>query len=197
DTSPVGTPITSRTLDRVVESQHPSFHPGDLALGWGGWQEYAIQSSTALTSIDHDHVTDEPWLWLGPLGRPGITAWLGIEHILHVGPDDTVIVTSAAGAVGSVAAQLAKVRGARVIGIAGGPEKCAWLIDEVGLDDAVDYKASDFEEALAKAAPEGASALFECVGGPVMDAALNRLRAHARIALCGLLSRYDRGDGYP
>lgn len=190
----VGAVVAGRTIDVVVRSRDDRFAVGDVVLGWSGWQEYAAQPAQSLERLDDP--TRSPWVWLGALGRPGITAWLGIAHVLDVAADDTVVVSSAAGAVGSVAAQLARHRGARVVGIAGGPQKCAWLTEHAHLDAAVNHRAADFESQLAAALPNGATALFENVGGAVMDASLAQLRPHARIALCGLISQYQAEAPY-
>lgn len=188
----LGQPIGARTLDEVVASRHPSFRPGDLALGWGGWRDLAVQSGERLVAVED--LGDRTSYWLSALGRPGITAWLGVEHVAQVTDEDVLIVSSAAGAVGSVAAQLARSRGAAVIGIAGGAEKTDWLTSEARLAAAVDYKAADFTERLASAIPSGATAVFECVGGRILDESIGVLRPGGRIALCGLIDRYQGNE---
>jgi len=185
----LGQPLGARTVDEVVESRHPSFRPGDLTLGWGGWCDLALQSGENLVRIED--LAGRTSYWLSALGRPGITAWLGVARVAQVAEEDVLIVSSAAGAVGSVAAQFARARGATVIGIAGGVEKTAWLTGEARLAAAVDYKAADFGEQLASALPQGATAVFECVGGRVLDESLGHLRPHGRVALCGLIDRYQ------
>jgi len=189
-----GDQMRGRTVGLVEVSNDPRFAPGDLVLGWGGWQDLAVEKGDALVAIAP--VAGHPLsVHLGPLGRPGITAWLGIVHTARVTESDTVLVSSAAGAVGSVAGQLAKSRGARVIGIAGGLEKCRWLVSDGGFDMAVDYKSSGFLDRLDEATPDGVSVVFESVGGAILDAALGRMRAEGRIALCGLLDAYQAGSG--
>lgn len=187
--SPVGQVMTGRTVGVVEESDDPRYAPGDVVVGWGGWQRYALEDPEHLTLIDDPDV--HPSAYLSVLGRPGITAWLGIVHTATVGTGDTVIVSSAAGAVGSVAAQLAKARGARVVGIAGGAEKCAWLTENCGLDASVDYKSEEFVAQLEAATPDGATVVFESVGGRVFDESLARMSSEGRIALCGLLDGYQ------
>jgi len=188
-----GDPMRGRTVGRVEQSGDSRFTPGDLVLGWGGWQDFAIEKADALLPIAP--VPGHPLsVHLGPLGRPGITAWLGIVHTAQVDASDTVLVSSAAGAVGSVAGQLATSRGARVVGVAGGADKCAWLLAH-GFDAAVDYKAPDFLEQLERATPEQVSMVYENVGGAILDAALGRMRSEGRIALCGLLDGYQASAG--
>lgn len=192
--SPVGQVMTGRTVGVIEESCDPRYAPGDVVVGWGGWQQYALEDPERLTLIDNSSV--HPSVYLSVLGRPGITAWLGMVHTAKVDAGDTVIVSSAAGAVGSVAAQLAKARGARVVGIAGGAEKCAWLTRDCGLDASVDYKAEDFVAQLEAATPDGATVVFESVGGLVFDESLARMRSEGRIALCGLLDGYQATAPY-
>ncbi|MCU1513672.1 MAG: putative oxidoreductase YncB [Microbacteriaceae bacterium] len=189
-----GDPMRGRTVGVVEVSNDPKFSAGDFVLGWGGWQDFAIEKASALVAVAP--VAGQPLsVHLGPLGRPGITAWLGIVLTAKVEASDTVLVSSAAGAVGSVAGQLAKSRGARVVGIAGGAEKCEWLVSTLGFDAAVDYKSADFLQQLEEATPDGVSVIHENVGGAVLDAGLGRMSAEGRIALCGLLDGYQAGIG--
>lgn len=194
DPSAVGEVVGGRIVGVVEESDDPRFAEGALVLGWGGWRELSTASADFLQPIDP--AIGAPELWLGLLGRPGITAWLGMTQVAEVASDDTVVVSSAAGAVGSVAAQVARARGARVIGIGGGPEKCGWLTGSLRLAGAVDHSAPDFAEQLTAASPDGVSVVFENVGARILDASLERLRPGGRVALCGLLERYQGGDPY-
>lgn len=194
--SPVGEVMSGRTVGVVEHSGDPRFRTGDTVVGWAGWQQFASEDPERLQRVAGDGAGN-PSAYLGVLGRPGITAWLGMVHTAEVGQGDTVAVSSAAGAVGSVAGQIARIRGARVLGIAGGAEKCAWLTDECGFDAAVDYKSKDFSGQLADATPDGITALFESVGGAVFDESLSRMAPEGRIALCGLLDGYQSAAPYP
>jgi NADPH-dependent curcumin reductase CurA len=173
----------------VVESRHPDFKPGDAVVGPGGWQDFSAISGKMLRKVDAGKLPLEAYL--GPAGMPGVTAWYGTLKLIAPEPGQTVVVSAAAGAVGSVAGQLAKQAGARVVGVAGGPEKCRHVVEELGFDACVDYKAGNLDADFAAAAPDGVDGIFENVGGVVMDAAMQRLNPFARIALCGLI-----GSGY-
>jgi NADPH-dependent curcumin reductase CurA len=178
------------TVGEIVSSKNPAFKPGDRVLSMGGWQLYSVNNGTAVTKLPR---TDLPLsAYLGAVGMPGITAWYGIHHILKPKPSEVVVVSAATGAVGSAAGQLAKLAGARVIGIAGGAEKCRLAIAEFGFDLCVDHRDPGFAEALAAAIPDGIDGIFENVGGAPLVAALRHLNPFARIALCGLVaSGYD------
>ncbi|VTU46136.1 Putative NADP-dependent oxidoreductase YfmJ (plasmid) [Variovorax sp. PBL-E5] len=184
-----GDPMIGRTLGVVEAGAAGGFAAGDLVLGWAGWQSFAAQDAERLVRVTPLEPSSSPYL--GALGRPGITAWLGMVHLGQVRQGETVLVSSAAGAVGSVAAQIARRFGARAIGIAGGAGKCAWLKGELGFDEAVDYTAFDFERQLEQATPSGVDLCFESVGAAVLDAALSRMNPRGRIALCGLLGHYQ------
>jgi NADPH-dependent curcumin reductase CurA len=194
DAFDVGAVVRSRSVAIVEHSAADGFSPGDLVLGWSGWQTRAVERADLLIPILPSNVPASAYL--GALGRPGITAWLGMVHVGRVGPGDTVTVSSAAGAVGSTAGQLARIHGARVVGIAGGPEKCAWLTRECGFDAAVDYKDPHFEQRLVEATPDGVTLHFESVGGAVLDAVLARMSPHGRISLCGLLQSYQSTSAF-
>ncbi len=162
-----------------------------------GWQEYAVASDAMpLLPVDVGEGVS-PSAYLGALGMTGLTAWIGIRDIGKPQPGETVVVSAAAGAVGSVAGQLAKFDGARVVGIAGGPEKCALLTDQLRFDAAVDHRAEDWAAQLAAATPNGIDVDFENVGGDIMDAIFARLNIRARVALCGLISGYNSTDPPP
>jgi NADPH-dependent curcumin reductase CurA len=193
----IGEVMRAGGLGRVIESKNPNYPVGQIVQGLVGWQEYLIASDTMpLFGVD---VADgvSPSAYMGALGTTGLTAWVGIRDIGKPQPGETVVVSAAAGAVGSIAGQLAKADGARVVGIAGGPEKCALLIEQLGFDAAVDYRADDWVAQLATATPNGIDVDFENVGGVIMDAVFARLNIRARVALCGLISGYNSADPPP
>jgi NADPH-dependent curcumin reductase CurA len=178
-------------LGRVVESKHPGYREGQLVQGLIGWQEFAVASDSAPLLKIAEVEGASTSAYLGVLGMTGLTAWVGINDIGKPQEGETVVVSAAAGAVGSVAGQLAKSRGARVVGIAGGPEKTGLISEQLGFDAAVDYKASDWHDQLVEATPDGIDVDFENVGGEIMEAVFARLNLRARVALCGLISGYN------
>lgn len=184
----IGEVMRALTTGTVVESQHPDFAEGTTVSGIFGVTEYAISDGTGVNKIDTT-VAAEP-TWLGALGMPGMTAYFGLNEVGAFKPSDTVVVSAAAGAVGSVVGQLAKAQGARVIGIAGGPDKCAW-VTEIGFDEVVDYKNDNVTAKLRELAPDGIDLYFDNVGGEILDAALANLRRGARIVICGAISQYN------
>ncbi len=196
---PVGLGETMRGLGlgRVVKSRNPSYREGQLVQGLTGWTEHFIASEAAPLQQVPEIEGVSPSLYLGVLGMTGLTAWVGMREIGKPRSGETVVVSAAAGAVGSVAGQLAKLEGARVVGIAGGPEKCALLSERLGFDAAVDHRAGDWREQLVAATPEGVDVDFENVGGEIMDAIFARINLHARIALCGLISGYNAAEPPP
>ncbi len=184
------------TAGEVVASQDPAFVVGDKVTGMGGWQLYARSPGKHLRKITRPHIPIQAFL--GPLGMPGVTAWYGINQILVPKPGEVVVVSAATGAVGTVAGQLAKMAGARVIGIAGGEAKCRFAADVLGYDLCVDHRAPDFEARLDAALPEGIDCVFENVGGQPLALCLERLRDFSRVALCGLVaSGYDGATPTP
>jgi len=190
----IGEVMRSGGLGRIVESNSPKYKVGQLVNGFTGWQDYVVASdSLPFTPLPEGLPVDDS-AFLGALGMTGLTAYFGITDVAKVQDGDTVVISAAAGAVGSVAGQVAKILGARVVGIAGGPEKCAWLTDELGFDAAVDYKASDWREQLKAATPGGIDVNFENVGGEIMEAVFARLKIGGRVALCGLISDYNNPD---
>lgn len=193
----IGEVMRAAGLGEVVASKNPNFAVGQAVQGLLGWQDYAVISPTAFVMPVDIAEGISPSAYLGALGSTGLTAWVGIRDIGKPKQGETVVVSAAAGAVGSVAGQLAKAEGARVVGIAGGPEKCALLTEQLGFDAAVDHRAADWAAQLAAATPDGIDVDFENVGGDIMDAVFARLNIGARVALCGLISGYNAADPPP
>ncbi|MEY3720706.1 MAG: hypothetical protein RL618_1225 [Pseudomonadota bacterium] len=177
------------TAGEVIESKHPKFKVGDKVVGMLGWSEIGVSDGTLLKQVDTSRVPLSAYL--GVVGMPGMTAWYGLNQIIEPKAGQTIAVTAASGAVGGVVGQLAKLKGCRVIGIAGGKEKCGYVVDELGFDACIDYKGGNLFKDVKAAAPNGIDGLFENVGGAVMDAVLARMNPYGRIALCGLISGYD------
>ena len=184
-------------VGQVVESRRDGVKPGDHVTGMLGWQEYAVVGDGATdVTVLPDPLPAPVTAFLGVLGHTGISAWLGLNNIGRVKPGDTVVVSAAAGAVGSVAGQLAKKYGAaRVVGLAGGEAKCRHVIEDLGFDDCVDYKREDWRDRIDAATPDGVDVDFENVGGEIMDHVMSRLNLHARIVLCGMISQYNSDGG--
>ncbi|MFM8520029.1 MAG: NADP-dependent oxidoreductase, partial [Solirubrobacterales bacterium] len=193
----IGEVMRGLGLGEVVESNNPNFPVGARVQGLTGWQDYAVISDEQPLMVVPDGVEADDATLLGALGMTGATAWFGMKEIGQPKEGETVVVSAAAGAVGSVAGQLAKAEGARVVGIAGGPEKCAWIVDELGFDAAVDYKADDWHDQLKAAPPDGIDVDFENVGGEIMEAVFSRLNINARVVLCGLISGYNDAEPPP
>ena len=190
----IGEVVVARTIGEVIASRHAEYHAGDWVVGRLGWQDYSLAAAADLQKINP---TKAPLTaYLGCLGSTGITAWIGLIEIGRPKPGETVLVSAAAGAVGSVVGQLAKRRGCRAIGIAGGAAKCKIVVDEFGFDACVDYKAASFAEDLRAAAGAGVDIYFENVGGAILDAVLPLLRHGARIPLCGMVSQYNATAPY-
>ncbi len=189
---PLGEVMVGGTVGAVLESRNPKFAPGDTVVGMGGWQEYFVSEGAGLATVDPRAVPESAYL--GVAGMPGVTAWYGLNRVGKAKAGETVLVSAAAGAVGSVVGQLAKLLGCRAVGIAGGPAKCGHVVKELGLDACVDYKSAGFREALKAATPGGVDVLFENVGGAVLDAALSRMNSFGRVTLCGLIAGYDGQD---
>ena len=182
------------TAGEVVASSNPTFAPGDQVVGMLGWAEMGVSDGLLLRKVDTSRIPLSAYL--GPVGMPGMTAWYGLNQIMLPKPGETVVVSAASGAVGSVVGQLAKQMGCRAVGIAGGAEKCAYVVNELGFDACIDYKAGNLAAELAAATPNGVDAVFENVGGQVFDTALTRMNAFGRIALCGLIAGYN-GEEIP
>jgi NADPH-dependent curcumin reductase CurA len=181
-------------VGEVVESRHPKFKVGDQVVGGFGWQLYADSDGRGVRRVDASRIPLQAYL--GVVGMPGVTAWYGVNRIIEPKAGETVLISAASGAVGSVAGQLAKAVGCRVIGVAGGPEKCRIVVDEFGFDACLDYRAPDFATRLREATPSRIDGVFENVGGAVLDSALARMNAFGRIAVCGLISGYS-GESMP
>jgi NADPH-dependent curcumin reductase CurA len=177
------------TAGEVIESKHPKFNVGDKVVGMLGWSEIGVSDGTLLKRVDTSKIPLSAYL--GVVGMPGMTAWYGLNQIIQPKAGQTIAVTAASGAVGGVVGQLAKLKGCKVIGIAGGKEKCGYVVDELGFDACIDYKGGNLFKEVKAAAPDGIDGLFENVGGAVMDAVLARMNPYGRIALCGLISGYD------
>ncbi|TFW27130.1 NADP-dependent oxidoreductase [Duganella callida] len=176
------------TVGEVVASRHRSWQPGDQVNGMLGWAEMGVSDGAGLRKLDTARIPLPAFL--GAVGMPGMAAWYGLNRIMQARAGETVVVSAASGAVGSVAGQLARLRGCRVVGIAGGEEKCDYVVKALGFDACIDYKAGRLEADLADATPDGVDAIFENVGGACLDAALARTNAFARVALCGLIAGY-------
>ncbi len=193
---PLNQVMVGGTAGVVIESRHPAFATGDHVVGMGGWQQYSVVDGNArgmLRKVDTSRVPLAAYL--GAVGMPGVTAWYGLVKICEPKAGQTITVSAASGAVGSVVGQLAKARGCRAVGIAGGPEKCAYVRQELGFDACIDYKEHADPKSLYRAlkaeTPDGTHGHFENVGGAVLDAALARMNDFGRIALCGMISGYD------
>jgi hypothetical protein len=189
----IGAVMRAAGVGRVLSCEHPGFEPGDHVSGAFGVQQYALSDGRGLIKIDPS-LAPAP-TYLGTLGLSGMTAYFGLLDVGKLKEGDTVAVSGAAGAVGSIVGQIAKIKGARVIGIAGGETKCHWLVDELGFDAAVDYKSQDVRRTLRESAPDGIDVFFDNVGGDILDAVLTRLARGARIVICGAVSQYNSTDG--
>ena len=186
---PLNEVMIGGTVGEVVESKNPKFAIGDKVVGMYGWQEFGTSDGKGLRKVDDTHIPLSAYL--GPVGMPGVTAWLGLNKIIEPKAGETVVVSAASGAVGSVVGQLAKAAGCRAVGIAGGADKCRYVTETLGFDACVDYKAGNLHDDLKAALPDGADGYFENVGGEILDAVLSRMNAFGRIALCGMISSYD------
>jgi hypothetical protein len=192
---PLGEVMIGGTVGEVVESRSASFAAGDRVVGMGGWQEYAVvdDAAPALRKVDTTHIPLPAYL--GAVGMPGVTAWYGLNAICEPRAGETVVVSAASGAVGGIVGQLAKAKGCRAVGVAGGKEKCDYVVRELGFDACIDYKAAPepaaFQAALRDATPSGIDSYFENVGGMILDAVLAQMNPLGRIAICGMIAGYD------
>ncbi|AKJ29305.1 NADP-dependent oxidoreductase [Caldimonas brevitalea] len=198
---PLNEVMIGGTVGEVVESKNPHFKAGDKVLGMGGWQEYTVVDANqrgVLQKVDTTHIPLSAYL--GPVGMPGVTGWYGLVRIIEPKAGQTVVVSAASGAVGGVVGQLAKERGCRAVGIAGGPDKCRYVTEELGFDACIDYKQhrdlKSLSAALKEATPDGIDGYFENVGGMVLDAVMLRMNAFGRMAFCGMISGYN-GEPIP
>ncbi|MBU2888776.1 NADP-dependent oxidoreductase [Celeribacter halophilus] len=185
----IGGVMQGGTVAQVVVSHIEGFAPGDYVLSFSGWQDYALSDGTGVTNLGKSPA--HPSWALGIMGMPGFTAWAGLTQIGAPKPGETIAVAAATGPVGATVGQIGKILGCRVVGIAGGPEKCAYAVDELGFDACIDHKADDFAEQLTKATPDGIDVYFENVGGKVLDAVIPLLNPNARVPVCGLISQYN------
>lgn len=188
----IGDVINGGTVADVIESRHPDYAVGDVVLSYSGWQSYALDDGTNLRKLDPSAAPVTAAL--GVLGMPGFTAYLGLLTIGVPKPGETVVVAAASGPVGSTVGQIARIKGARAVGIAGGREKCAYVRDVFGFDAVVDHRAPDFSQQLRSACPNGIDIYFENVGGKVWDTVFPLLNQFARIPVCGLISQYNHAD---
>ncbi|MEM9921710.1 MAG: NADP-dependent oxidoreductase [Bacteroidota bacterium] len=186
---PIGDVMRAGSVGKVVESKHPKYKVGDCLSGWGGVQQYVATDGTNWFQVYPD-IAPMP-VFIGTLGMPGMTAYFGLLDVGQPKEGETVLVSGAAGAVGSIVGQIAKIKGCRTVGIAGGPEKCKYLIDELGFDGAIDYKNEDVRASIKRECPKGIDVYFDNVGGDILDAALTRINFKARIPICGAISQYN------
>jgi NADPH-dependent curcumin reductase CurA len=185
----IGGVMVGGTVARVVTSNVEGFAAGDWVLSYNGWQDYALSDGKGVTNLGQSPA--HPSWALGILGMPGFTAWAGLKQIGAPKPGETIAVAAATGPVGATVGQIGKLSGCRVVGIAGGPDKCAYAVSELGFDACIDHKAPDFADQLSKASPDGIDIYFENVGGKVLDAVIPLLNPHARVPVCGLVSQYN------
>jgi NADPH-dependent curcumin reductase CurA len=194
---PLGAVMQSFAVGQVIESRHPDFTPGDLVRGEFGWQDYATSDGKSFGAMQKIAPGIPPNLALGLFGLNGLTAYIGIAEVGKIKAGETVIVSGAAGATGSVAGQIAKLKGCRVIGTAGGRAKCDWLVNEAHFDAAIDYKSEDIGARLSALCPNGIDVFFDNVGGEVLNEVLARINVNARIVLCGSISKADAATPQP
>ena len=194
----LGEPMRAGSVGQVTESNHPDFNTGELVQTLGNWQDFVVvkpaQGLPGLTKLPPDV---DPELMLSVLGTTGLTAYWGLLDLGKPQSGETVLVSGAAGATGSVAGQIARIKGCRVVGIAGGPDKCAWLIDEARFDGAIDYKSEDVDARIGELCPNRVDVFFDNVGGGILEAALNHINMRARVVLCGGISSYNATEPVP
>jgi NADPH-dependent curcumin reductase CurA len=191
----VGEVMTGETAGVVVQSNDPKFAPGDWCVGARGWQTHSVTKASALHKVEQGGAPLSTYL--GVLGMPGVTAYAGMKDIGQPKAGETVVISAASGAVGSVAGQIAKRAGARVVGVAGGADKCLFVQETLGFDDCVDHRCTDLDAALADACPNGVDVYFENVGGAVQAAVFNRLNPFSRVVMCGMVSQYNDPEPPP
>lgn len=194
----LGEPMRAGSIGQVVESNHPDFAKGDMVQTTGGWQDFAVvapgEGPMGLSKVPKGV---SPEMMMSALGLTGLTAYWGLLDLGKPKEGETVLVSGAAGATGSIAGQIAKIKGCRVVGIAGGPDKCRWLVEEAGFDAAIDYKNEDVDVRIGETCPDRVDIFFDNVGGEVLEAALNHINMHARVVLCGGISAYNATSPVP
>ncbi len=181
--------MVGTAVGEVIESRHEKFKAGDFVETRSGWQEYGVSNGSGVRKLDVNYVPLSAYL--GAVGMPGVTAWIGLNEHGRPKAGETVVVSAASGAVGSAVGQLAKLKGCRAVGIAGGRTKCDYVVNELGFDACIDYKAGGLDAALASACPDGIDVYFDNVGGPILDAVLDQVNAFSRIVVCGQISGYN------
>jgi NADPH-dependent curcumin reductase CurA len=193
----IGDVMRGGCVAKVVESKHPDFSVGDLVVGTFGWQDYAVTDGKGLLPVSKVPDGVPATLPIGVLGLTSLTAYFGLKEIAHPKPGETVVVSGAAGATGSVVGQLARIWGCRTVGIAGGKEKCEWLTGELGFDEAIDYRNENVRARLREVCPKGLDVFWDNVGGDILEAALVNLAMHARVVICGAISTYNAEEPPP
>ena len=193
----IGEVMRASTVGQVVRSRHPEFQTGDLVFGLGGWQEYLTCAGSGFPGLRKVPAGVPPSWMLGVLGITGVTAYFGLLDLGRPKAGETVLVSGAAGATGSIAGQIARIQGCRVVGIAGGPEKCRWVTEQARFDGCVDYKRDDVGRRIAELCPKGVGVYFDNVGGPILEAALDHIAERARIVLCGGIASYNDVEPRP
>ncbi|WP_328392695.1 NADP-dependent oxidoreductase [Nocardia sp. NBC_00416] len=195
--TPLGSPVISTVLGSVVASRHPDYRAGDLVRAYGQWADFSISRPDEVYVERVSRALDDPRQHLGVFGANGWTAYLGVLEYGEARPGETFVVSAASGVTGALAGQIAAAHGCRVVGITGSPEKCAWLTDELGFDAAIDRNAGELGAALREACPQGVDVYFDNVGGAVLDEVLGEMALFGRVAVCGLLTHYDRDESGP
>ncbi len=193
----LGEVVRSFSVGQIVESKNERFKVGDFVTGLFGWQEYAVSDGSFVNLVKPIEFANPPWYSLSLFGITGMSAYFGVKDIGRVKKGDNFLVSSAAGSVGSIAGQIAKIIGAKVIGIAGGEKKSKWVVEEAGFDYCIDYKKENISERLSELFPDGIDVYFDNVGGEILDIVLSKIKQYGRIVLCGLISDYETGNFYP
>ncbi|MBO0725984.1 MAG: NADP-dependent oxidoreductase [Blastocatellia bacterium] len=193
---PLGSVMLGVTVGVVEESRNPNFQAGDNVQSFLGWQEYAVSDGAGLNKLPNNPAIPLT-AYLGLFGGIGLTAYFGLLDITDPKPGETLVVSAAAGAVGSIVGQIGKIKGCRVVGIAGSREKCKWIVDELGFDAAINYKTEDIRQGLKRTCPNGIDIYFDNVGGEILDAALGMINLRARISICGMISQYNAAAPVP
>ena len=194
----IGEPMRAGSIGQVTESRHPDFQKGDIVQTTGGWQDFVIASpDSGVMGLSKVPDGVPPELMMSVLGVTGLTAYFGLLDLGEPKEGETVLVSGAAGATGSVAGQIARIKGCRVVGIAGGPEKCRWLKEEAGFDDVIDYKNENVDARIAETCPNKVDIYFDNVGGDILEAALNHINMRARVILCGGIANYNATEPVP